>query len=104
MPNINETGDALRTRYRNERRVELAFEDHRMWDVRRWSIGPSAYLPVHGVSILYKMDPVTHATSKTPTITVKDLEKRTWLDKAYFFPIPRAEMDKNKLLLQNPFY
>ncbi|MCE6989795.1 RagB/SusD family nutrient uptake outer membrane protein [Dyadobacter sp. CY323] len=104
MPDIKDTGDALRNRYRNERRVEMAFEDQRMWDVRRWTIAPQAYAPVHGVSILYKMDPQTRITSKVPTITPKQVEKRSWLDKAYFFPIPRTEMDRNKLLLQNPLY
>ncbi len=104
MPDIRESGDALRTRYRNERRIELAFEDHRMWDVRRWAIGPEAYAPVHGVSIIYKMDPVTRVTSSVPTITLKEVEKRSWLDKAYFFPVPRAEMDRNQLLVQNPGY
>lgn len=104
MPPIEESGSALRNRYRNERKIELVFEDHRMWDVRRWVIGPDAYSPVHGVSIIYKMDPVTHVTSKVPTIKVKEVEKRSWLNKAYFFPIPRAEMDKNKMLVQNPGY
>lgn len=104
MPDIQESGDALRARYRNERRIELAFEDSRMWDVRRWTIGEQAYSPVHGVSILYKMNPTTHVTSTVPTITVKEVEKRSWLDKAYFFPIPRTEMDKNDLLVQNPGY
>lgn len=104
MPDITETGDALRKRYRNERRIELAFEDHRMWDIRRWAIGPEVHIPATGVSILYKMDPVTHITAIEPTITLKEVEKRTWLDKAYFFPIPRSEMDKNDLLVQNPGY
>lgn len=104
MPDITETGDALRKRYRNERRIELAFEDHRMWDIRRWVAGPEAHVPAIGVSIIYKMDPATHITATEPTITLKEVEKRTWLDKAYFFPIPRSEMDKNNLLVQNPGY
>lgn len=104
MPDFTETGDALRKRYRNERRIELAFEDHRMWDIRRWAAGPEAHAPAIGVSIIYKMDPATHITAIEPTITLKEVEKRTWLDKAYFFPIPRSEMDKNNLLVQNPGY
>lgn len=28
----------LRERIRNERRIELAFEDHRFFDVRRWKL------------------------------------------------------------------
>ncbi|MEM9260018.1 MAG: RagB/SusD family nutrient uptake outer membrane protein, partial [Bacteroidota bacterium] len=40
MPAINDTGDDLRDRYRNERRVELAYEEHRYHDARRWLIAP----------------------------------------------------------------
>ena len=39
MPNITTTGDAFKESVRRERRVELAFEDHRFWDIRRWKIG-----------------------------------------------------------------
>ena len=31
-------------------------------------------------------------------------DARAWLDKAYFFPIMRDEMNKNSLLIQNPGY
>jgi hypothetical protein len=46
------TQDGLRDLIRNERRVELAFEDHRLWDVRRWMTAPEALnVPVSGVNI-----------------------------------------------------
>ena len=40
MPALPEglTKDQFEIRYRNERRVELAFEGHRYFDVRRWKI------------------------------------------------------------------
>ena len=38
MPAIEDAGTALRDRCRNERRIELAFEEHRFYDVRRWKI------------------------------------------------------------------
>jgi hypothetical protein len=38
LPPVTETGAALRTRLINERRIELAFEGHRFFDVRRWKI------------------------------------------------------------------
>ena len=41
MPAITESGDALRQRYRNERRVEMAFEEQRYHDARRWMIAGS---------------------------------------------------------------
>lgn len=37
MPALTESGDAFRLRLSNERRVELAFEEHRFFDVRRWT-------------------------------------------------------------------
>ncbi len=103
----------MRTIVRHERRVELAFEDHRFWDVRRWVIGPEAYHPVHRAEVKY-------LTSGTPTnyrqadgTTWGDpvfsnellgVEARAWNDKCYFFPIMRDEMNKNTDLIQNPGY
>ena len=104
LPNITETGDALRERYRHERRIEMALENHRMWDVRRWAIGQTGYVPARGVRIRYLMDPDTKVTSPVPTITPVEFEKRSWIDKAYFFPIMRVEMNRNNLLIQNPGY
>ncbi len=103
MPDITETGDALRQRYRHERRIELAFEEQRFFDVRRWVIGPAAYHPVHNVEVIYKMNP-DHTTATLPTVTPKVFETWKWDDKAYFFPIMRTEMNKNNLLIQNPVY
>ena len=39
MPAVTTDGDAFTESIRRERRVELAFEDHRFWDIRRWKIG-----------------------------------------------------------------
>lgn len=39
MPAITTSGNAFTESVRRERRVELAFEDHRFWDIRRWKIG-----------------------------------------------------------------
>jgi len=103
MPDITESGAALRDRYRHERKIELMFEDHRIWDVRRWVIGPQAYKTTHLVDVVYKLLP-DKTTSKVPTITSKTFEAYAWINKAYFFPILRDEMSKNSLLVQNPGY
>jgi hypothetical protein len=103
MPDITESGSALRDRYRNERRIELALEEHRFWDVRRWVIGPSAYGPTYGVNVVYELQP-DHSTATVPTITPFVIETRAWIDKAYFLPIFRSEINKNDLLIQNPGY
>jgi hypothetical protein len=103
MPGITESGAALVTRYRNERRVEFYNEDKRFFDVRRWVIGSEAYTNATKVTVVYQLNP-DHTTATIPTITPQLLEKRSWNDKAYFFPIYRDEMNKNSKLIQNPGY
>src|SRR5690625_7682015 len=36
MPDIVASGDELKQKYRNERRIEMSYEDQRFWDIRRW--------------------------------------------------------------------
>ena len=103
QPDLTESGDELRIRYRNERRVELCFEEHRIHDVRRWVIGPEAYHPVLKANVRYKLLP-DKTTSSTPTITHEIFQTRSWNDKAYFMPITRDETNKNSSLIQNPGY
>lgn len=101
MPPITETGAALRNRYRNERRVELAFEQHRFFDVRRWMIAQQAYQPTTGVDIQYPVQ----GTFDNPAFAPRVAEPhRAWNDSHYFIPIPRPEMNRNPLLVQNPGY
>jgi len=108
------TGDALRQAYRHERRIELAFEDHRFWDVRRWLIGEEAYHPTSAVDVRYNTTETSVASYRkadgttygAPIFTKKDTpgDTRAWNKKIYFFPIMRDEMNKNTLLVQNPGY
>ncbi|WP_454881347.1 RagB/SusD family nutrient uptake outer membrane protein [Sphingobacterium detergens] len=84
--------DVLRNKIRQERRIELAFEDHRFWDVRRWKIGTVVdNRPVHYVSI-----------SNDNKYSYPIREPRVFEDKHYLFPIPQSEIDKNPKLTQNP--
>jgi hypothetical protein len=105
MPNVpaSETGDQLRQRLRNERRIELAYEGHRFFDVRRWLIADQAYHTMHGVSVLYPLNP-DHTTATIPQVTPIEIQLGAWLDKCYFFPIARSEVNKNNKLVQNPGY
>ncbi|MCK9618581.1 MAG: RagB/SusD family nutrient uptake outer membrane protein [Lentimicrobiaceae bacterium] len=88
------TQSTFRDKLRNERRVELAFEDHRFWDIRRWKIGPSATI-IKGVDLT--RDPVTGVITYTPKV----VETRVWNDKMYLYPIPETELFINKNLVQN---
>ncbi len=116
MPAVTDGGDALRQRYRNERRVELAYEEHRYHDARRWMIAKNT-LGRSTVFISIKGDLKPGATAPTPYRHDETLynyiykpqpdnsqENRQWLDKMYFRPIPRDEMNKNTKLVQNPGY
>ncbi|MDD4108320.1 MAG: RagB/SusD family nutrient uptake outer membrane protein [Prolixibacteraceae bacterium] len=104
MPDITESGEALKQRYRNERRIELAFERHRFFDVRRWLIGPEAYTPGSiKVEVVYKLQP-DKTTATIPTITPSVHYAYSWNDRAYFLPIFRSEMNRNSALIQNPGY
>jgi hypothetical protein len=104
----------LRKAYRHERRVELAFEDHRFWDVRRWLIGQEAYKQTSAVDVSYTASTATVAayrkpdgtTWSVPVFAKKDTpgDARAWDKKCYFFPIMRDEMNKNTKLVQNPGY
>ncbi len=97
QPNIEEglSAAAFKQKVENERFVELAFEGHRFYDVRRWKEAPQ-YL-----TNIRKMDIRLNADS-TVTYTPAALETRQWDDKMYFFPIPQSEIQKAGSLTQNP--
>ena len=90
MPKFTEDGEAWVKRYERERLVELAFENHRFWDVRRWKKG-AQYFKTIQVANISNMLMLTRST-----IT------RQWNDKFNFYPIPQSEQKKNPNLTQNP--
>jgi hypothetical protein len=99
MPAIAAAGQAdLRNKVRHERRIELAFEEHRFWDIRRWGIaGDPEVLTIYSVD----MD----SNGNLIGAGEKVWETRTWNDANYIFPIPQEELDKNpNLLPQNSGY
>lgn len=99
MPDVTESGALLMDRYRHERYIEMAYEDQRYFDVRRWMIAPSAYTDCKGVSILYKLSNPT-----VPQYTVITALTRAWNPRFYFLPIQFDEINRNKALVQNPLY
>ena len=90
MPEFTEDGAAWVERYERERLVELAFENHRFWDVRRWKKGDRYFRNIQVASISGSLQ----LTRSTVT--------RQWDDKYYFYPIPQTELKKNQNLTQNP--
>lgn len=98
MPDVTESGEALFERLVNERRIELVFEEHRWYDIRRWMIFPQVREENRTRMIITK----NSDGSKT-------YEKAFWKEGVfnpanYLLPIPQAEIDKNDLLEQNPGY
>lgn len=87
------TQDGMRERIRHERRIELCFENHRFWDVRRWMIAEDVdNKTVHKVAV-----------DKDGNITYPVFQNRVFdPSKGYLFPIPQSEIDKNRDLDQNP--
>lgn len=94
MPTVDISDQAaFREKVRNERRVELAFEDHRFWDIRRWKIG-DVVENIYGVKI--------RREGNSYTYTKEIVQTRIWKDKMYWYPISASEGYKNQNLGQNP--
>lgn len=100
MPPVNDSGEKLRARIHNERMVELAFEEHRFFDVRRWMIAQETEN-----ADLLKMTIVKQpGGKKSYTVSVLSAE-RDFRTQHYRLPIPRAEIEKSlNSLEQNPDY
>jgi len=116
MPAITDAGNELVQRYRNERNVEMMFEEQRFYDARRWMIAPTTLgnkVRIMKITATLKagksVSVYRHSTDNyNYTYTVQELdpgvENRTWKDRVYFMPISRDEINKNKKLVQNPGY
>jgi hypothetical protein len=82
-----QTKDALRNFIHKERTVELAFEDQRAWDVRRWNVAVEALArPIYGVDVTRSAGNIVY--------TRKIAQTRVFLDKMYLYPIPETEVWK----------
>ena len=90
MPPFTEEGDAWVARYERERLVELAFENHRFWDVRRWTTGAQYFKTIQT------------ATLSSDLMLTRSTINRQWDEKFNFYPIPQSELKKNPNLTQNP--
>ena len=78
----------MRDKIRNERRIELAFEEHRFFDIRRWGIAENL---LNGPLIGVKIEKVGDGFEYTRY----EFETRSFPSKLYVLPIPQNEIDKN---------
>lgn len=112
----NMTQEQLRKRIRNERRIELSFEDHRFFDLRRWKAyeGVSAsserskpryeqLLNLYVASVSKAGGTTTfNGTGLGNNLTDENVPLRVFNSpKNYVFPIPYAETQKAPNLGQN---
>lgn len=100
MPPVNvAVGDqhGMREKIKHERRIELTFEDHRYWDLRRWKDGTELSKPLLGIR-------ATKIDEGVFSYTEFKVEDRVFdIPKMYYFPLPDAEIRKsNGILTQNP--
>jgi hypothetical protein len=86
----------MRTAIRHERRIELAFEEHRHLDLRRWKTAETVLnQPVSGLKIVQTAPGVF-------TYTPEIVEQRVFIPKMYLYPFPQEEVSRNPSLIQNP--
>lgn len=116
MPAITASGEELVRIFRNEKRVEMFLEEQRYHDARRWMIAEETLgRKVQYINIIgslkpgatppspYKKDTSLYTYKYTPS-EVNNQEDRLWVDKMYFRPIARNEVNRNDKLIQNPGY
>lgn len=94
LESIKGDKDKMRELIRNERRLELCFENHRFWDLRRWNLNLTE--SAKGVYI----------TTVNPMLgqyiySVREVEPRAYKNYMYYGPIPYLETQKWDQLLQN---
>lgn len=92
LPAKNSSGNEWFNDYRNERKVELAYEGHLFWDMRRWKLAHIEYnnTRAHGFKI----------TGDNFEYIDVDYQDRKFSAKNYILPIPDAELANNSLIEQ----
>lgn len=99
LPVITASGEDLRQRIYNERRIELAFESHRYFDVRRWKIGNEIEnVPIRTLDIYLDM---STGEKRYEEVVVLD-KSGTWEEKMNLLPIAEDEIRRNPMLEQTP--
>ena len=87
MESIKDNKDKMRELIRNERRIELCFENFRFWDLRRWNVD------------LTKLE--ISKNGSVMNYSLLTVEKRKYEEYMIYGPIPFAEVMKWSNLEQN---
>lgn len=99
QPDLPALGQSeMRQRIINERRVELSFEEHRFYDVRRWKLGSTYFnVPVRRVKIIKN-------ENGSLNYSYENVENRSYQEHYNYLPIPQMELERNDKLVQNDNY
>lgn len=91
--------DEMRKAIQHERQVELAFEEQRFWDVRRWKIAESTEN-----KIMTGMKISKDGSTGLYNYQIVQVRDHNFQNSMYLWPIPQSETAKSADLLQNPGY
>jgi len=90
--------EAFRTRIKNERTIELAFEGHYFYDIRRWMDAPAIYqTTLYGMIIEKVPVSTTYPTGfKYSRAPIPSDRQISWREAMYYFPFSSGDYDKMK--------
>lgn len=94
LESVKNDQDRMRELIRNERRLELCFENHRFRDLRRWKVGLNDLNETARGVVISK-------PGSTLIYTPTNVETRNYQEHMYYGPIPYSEINKWSLLEQN---
>ncbi len=95
VPNKYTTKEGMRAIIQQERLIELAFEGHRFWDIRRWKRGREFFnTTIRGWDIEQEETALYYR--------VKSLYTKSFNVRDYFWPIMESSLIRNRNLVQNP--
>lgn len=95
----NMNKDEMRKLIHNERYIELCFEHHRYWDLRRWKLAETVLNNRQYTGVVITKENNGTFTYDYQPVEVQPLQ---FEPKMYFMPIPMSELSKNRKLKQNP--
>lgn len=98
--------DAFRERIKNERTIELIYEGHYYFDVRRWKDAPTAYSTIQMAMDIEKVTvtpeyPTGYKYSRVPMAANRQPK---WKEQMYYFPTDVSDVYKMKLYIPNPLW
>jgi len=104
LPNLpgGLTKEVMTERIRHERRVELAFENHRYFDLIRWEIAEEVLHDKYFHGMKVRDDGAGNLSYEVYEVNFRP--KQVFLPKNYLMPIPQGEIEKNPNLTQNTGY